>query len=203
MVGGSKSVRGRKKRRNAMNHAPRNPVTATHTRRRRRSLIWLGSGPTVANPAEAAAFDGPTAGVPTYRVASPPPAADVFVASGFGLPASVSGPAIRYLLDQVLCELCISRRQTLIRAVRAQHRKTRHQKKSEKCGGKISRSSAVTQKSHGVGVERAGREHIRCERQGPVGLEKCHTKALRGPQHSLDPPETKRILLKTNFFVNA
>src|SRR6267143_3694331 len=128
MVGGSKSVRGRKKRRNAMNHAPRNPVTATHTRRRRRSLIWLGSGPTVANPAEAAAFDGPTAGVPTYRVASPPPAADVFVASGFGLPASVSGPAIRYLLDQVNRELCISRRQTLIAAVKTQHRKTRHRK---------------------------------------------------------------------------
>src|SRR6266404_141291 len=126
MVGGSKSVRGRKKRRNAMNQAPRNPVTATHTRRRRRSLTWLGSGPTVANPAEAAAFDVPTAGVPTYLVASPPPAAGVFGASGFGLPASVSGPAIRYLLDQVLTKLRMRRRQGLILAVEAHHRRSRH-----------------------------------------------------------------------------
>src|SRR5882672_980659 len=94
-----------------MNHAPRNPVTATHTRRRRRSLTWLGSGPTVANPAEAAALDVPTAGVPTYLVASPPPAAVVFGASGLGLPASVSGPAIRYLLNQVLIKLCMRRGQ--------------------------------------------------------------------------------------------
>jgi len=34
---------------------------------------------------------------------------DVFGASGFGLPTSVSGPAIRYLLDQVLTKLCIRR----------------------------------------------------------------------------------------------
>src|SRR5207247_10513199 len=78
---------------------PRNPVTATHTRRRRRSLTRLASGPTVAKPAEAAALEVPTAGVPTYLVASPPPAADVFAASGFGLAESVSGPALRYLLD--------------------------------------------------------------------------------------------------------
>src|SRR5882762_5886401 len=75
-----------------MNHAPRKPVTATHTRRRRRSLTWLGSGPTVANPAEAAAFDVPTAGVPTYLVASPPPAADVFGVSRFGFRACHSLP---------------------------------------------------------------------------------------------------------------
>src|SRR6266566_4174107 len=99
MVGGSKSVRGRKKRRKAMNHAPRNPVTVTHTSRRRFRLISLGSGPTVAKPPAAAALDVPTAGVPTYLVASPPPAADVFAASGFGLAESVSGPAMRYLLD--------------------------------------------------------------------------------------------------------
>src|SRR6266851_6466751 len=99
MVGGSKSVRGRKKRRKAMNHAPKNPVTATHTRRRRRWLIALGSGPTVAKPPAAAALDVPTAGVPTYLVASPPPSADVFAASGFGLAESISGPAMRYLLD--------------------------------------------------------------------------------------------------------
>src|SRR6266571_4579765 len=99
MVGGSKSVRGRKKRRKAMNHAPRKPVTATHTSRRRCLFISLGSGPTVAKPAEAAALEVPTAGVPTYLVASPPPAADVFAASGFGLAESVSGPAMRYLLD--------------------------------------------------------------------------------------------------------
>src|SRR5882724_4799250 len=132
MVGGSKSVRGRKKRRNAMNQAPRNPVTATHTRRRRRSLTWLGSGPTVANPAEAAAFDVPTAGVPTYLVASPPPAADVFGASGFGLPASVSGPAIRYLLDQVLTKLRVLRKRALIPAAEARHRRSRHKNEIRK-----------------------------------------------------------------------
>src|SRR5882724_7171811 len=82
-----------------MNHAPRNPVTVTHTSRRRFRLISLGSGPTVAKPPAAAALDVPTAGVPTYLVASPPPAADVFAASGFGLAESVSGPAMRYLLD--------------------------------------------------------------------------------------------------------
>src|SRR5213593_2223149 len=108
-----------------MNHAPRNPVTVTHTRRRRLRLISLGSGPTVAKPPAAAAFDVPTAGVPTYLVASPPPAADVFGASGFGLPASVSGPAIRYLLDQVLTKLSIRRGQALIPAVEAQHRRSR------------------------------------------------------------------------------
>src|SRR2546428_6868729 len=99
MVGGSKSVRGRKNLKKAMNHAPRNAVTVTHTNRRRFRLISLGSGPTVAKPPAAAALDVPTAGVPTYLVASPPPAADVFAASGFGLAESASGPAMRYLLD--------------------------------------------------------------------------------------------------------
>src|SRR5712691_11445259 len=82
-----------------MNQAPRNPVTVTHTSRRRFRLISEGSGPTVAKPAAAAALDVPTAGVPTYLVASAPRAADVFAASGFGLAESVSGPAMRYLLD--------------------------------------------------------------------------------------------------------
>src|SRR6202040_4357650 len=82
-----------------MNHAPRNPVTVTHTSLRRFRLISVGSGPTVAKPPAAAALEVPTAGVPTYLVASPPPAADVFAASGFGLAESVSGPAMRYLLD--------------------------------------------------------------------------------------------------------
>src|ERR1700674_1057946 len=99
MVGGWKRVRGRKKRKKARNQAPKNAVTVVQTSRRRRWLIWLASGPTVANPAAAAALDVPTAGVPTYLVASPPPAADVFVASGFGLAESDSGPAMRYLLD--------------------------------------------------------------------------------------------------------
>src|SRR5437899_17582 len=81
-----------------MNHAPRNAVTVTHTSRRRFLLISLGSGPTVAKPPAAAALDVPTAGVPTYLVASPPPAADALAASGFGLAESVSGPAMRYLL---------------------------------------------------------------------------------------------------------
>src|SRR5437660_7388803 len=82
-----------------MNHAPRNAVTVTHTNRRRFRLISLGSGPTVAKPPAAAALDVPTAGVPTYLVASPPLAADDFAVSGFGLAESVSGPAMRYLLD--------------------------------------------------------------------------------------------------------
>src|SRR5258708_16301530 len=82
-----------------MNHAPRNPVTVTHTNRRRFRLISLGSGPTVAKPAAAAALDVPTAGGPTYLVASPPPAADVFAISAFGLAESDSAPALRYLLD--------------------------------------------------------------------------------------------------------
>src|SRR5713226_7420197 len=99
MVGGSKSVRGRKNLKKAMNQAPRNPVTVTHTSRLRFRLISLGSGPTVAKPPAAAALDVPTAGVPTYLVASPPPAAAVFAVSGFGLAESDSGPAMRYLLD--------------------------------------------------------------------------------------------------------
>src|ERR1700745_1831468 len=82
-----------------MNQAPKNPVTAVHTSRRRRWLISLGAGPTVAKPPAAAALDVPTAGVPTYFVASPPPAADVFAASGLVWADSVSGPAMRYLLD--------------------------------------------------------------------------------------------------------
>src|SRR5712692_6297771 len=98
MVGGSKSVRGRKKRRKAINQAPKNPVTAIQVRRRRLRLISLGSGPTVAKPAAAAALDVPTAGVPTYLVASPPPAADVFATSGSCLAESDSGPAMRSLL---------------------------------------------------------------------------------------------------------
>src|SRR5260370_7610552 len=99
MLGGSKSVRGRKKRRKAMNQAPKNPVTAIQVRRRRLRLISLGSGPTVAKPPAAAALDVPTAGVPTYRVASPPPPADVLAASAFGLAESHSAPPIRSLLD--------------------------------------------------------------------------------------------------------
>jgi hypothetical protein len=75
--------------------------------------------------------------------------------------------------------------------------------KSGKCEGEISGRTAVTQQSYAVGVERIEKERIRSERQGPVGLEKCDSIALRGPQHSLDPPATKRILLKTIFFVNA
>src|SRR5205807_2792669 len=102
MVGGSKRVRGRKKRRKAMNQAPRNAVTLHQTRRRRPSLVALGSGPTLARPPAAAALDVPTAGVPTYFVASLlPPAGDFaasllppagdFAASGLGLTVSDSG----------------------------------------------------------------------------------------------------------------
>src|SRR6266581_1972109 len=51
--------------RKEMNQAPRNAVTLHHTRRLRPSLAALAPGPTDATPAAAAAFDVPTAGVPT------------------------------------------------------------------------------------------------------------------------------------------
>src|SRR5260370_10221644 len=101
MVGGSKSVRGRKNLKKAMNQAPRNPVTKTHTSRRLFWLSSLGSGPTVAKPPAAAALDVPTAAVPTYLVASPPPAAGVFAPSGFSLAESVSRPPMRLLLESL------------------------------------------------------------------------------------------------------
>src|SRR5450432_1247144 len=66
---GSKRVRGKKNRKNARNHATRKPVTMVQTKRRRwRSISVEGAVP--ATPAAAAAFDVPTAGVPTYLVAS-------------------------------------------------------------------------------------------------------------------------------------
>src|SRR5215470_6224359 len=99
MVGGSKSVRGRKNRRKAINHAPRNAVTAHQTSRRRPSLASLGSGPTLATPPAGAALDVPTAGVPTYFVGSLSPAAGDFAASGLGFTASDSGTAMQDLLD--------------------------------------------------------------------------------------------------------
>src|SRR5690348_3407193 len=98
-----------------MNHAPRKAVTAHQTKRRRPSLAALGSGPTVARPPAAAAFDVPTAGVPTYFVASAPPVAGDFAASGLGpsalgLTVSDSGPAMHTLLDfYVLLEILFRR----------------------------------------------------------------------------------------------
>src|SRR6202167_213230 len=92
---GSKRVRGRKNRKKARNHAVRNAVTAAHTRRRRRRSISVLEGPVDVNPAAAAAFEVPTAGVPTYLVAStfvPSPAAAAgFAASGFGTGFAPSG----------------------------------------------------------------------------------------------------------------
>src|ERR1700687_1548463 len=82
MVAGSKRVRGRKKRKNARNHAVRNAVTDTHTSRRRRWLTTLSAGPTAATPAEAAAFEVPTAPEPTWGVAAPAGAGGVLAASG-------------------------------------------------------------------------------------------------------------------------
>src|SRR6202045_5093536 len=67
---GSKRVRGRKNRKKARNHAVRNAVTPTHTRRRRRRSTSVLEGPVEESPAEAAAFEVPTAGVPKYFVAS-------------------------------------------------------------------------------------------------------------------------------------
>src|SRR5208282_309270 len=54
-----------------MNQAVRNAATVLHTNRRRCRLISLSSGPTEATPPAAAALEVPTAGVPTYLVASP------------------------------------------------------------------------------------------------------------------------------------
>src|SRR5258708_4328558 len=94
---GSNRVRGRKKRKNARNHAIKNPVTMVQTKRRRwRSMSVDGAVP--ATPAAAAAFEVPTAGVPTYLVASCVPAAAGFAASGFGLTFPVSDSAMNSLL---------------------------------------------------------------------------------------------------------
>src|ERR1700747_1431256 len=84
---GSNRVRGRKKRKNARNQAARNPVTMVQTKRRRCRSISV-EGTVVATPAAAAAFEVPTAGVPTYFVASTLAAG--FAASGVGLTFSVS-----------------------------------------------------------------------------------------------------------------
>src|ERR1700675_4109211 len=82
---GSKRVRGRKSRKNARNHAVRNAVTPTHTRRRRRRSTSVLEGPGEDSPAEAAAFEVPTAGVPTYFVASTATRGAGCAGSGFGL----------------------------------------------------------------------------------------------------------------------
>src|SRR6266478_7390429 len=92
---GSNSVRGRKNRKKARNHAVRNAVTAIHTRRRRRRSMSVFDGPDEESPAAAAAFDVPTAGVPTYFVASTAPVVAGFAASGFGAGLPPSGSAIR------------------------------------------------------------------------------------------------------------
>src|SRR5437016_489273 len=70
-VAGSNNVRGRKNRKNARNHAPRNAPTPLQTKRRRRWSTVVSSGPTDAKPPAAAALEVPTAGVPTYLVAVP------------------------------------------------------------------------------------------------------------------------------------
>src|SRR5262249_6774964 len=90
-----------------MNHAARNPVTPHHTSRRRRALIWLPSGPMAATPAAATAFDVPTAGEPTYLLASSPPAAGL-AASVFDLSDVVSGPAMRTSWTRVLDQLVVT-----------------------------------------------------------------------------------------------
>jgi hypothetical protein len=67
---GSKRVRGRKNRKKARNQAVKKAVTPTQTSRRRRRSISVFDGPAEESPADAAAFEVPTAGVPTYFVAS-------------------------------------------------------------------------------------------------------------------------------------
>jgi hypothetical protein len=89
---GSKRVRGRKNRKKAKNHAVRNAVTETHTIRRRRWSISVFEGPAEESPAAAAAFEVPTAGVPTYLVASAALGGEVGAASGLGLGFGASLP---------------------------------------------------------------------------------------------------------------
>src|SRR5258707_13890944 len=90
-----------------MNQAPRKPVTAHQTRRRRRLLTWSSFGPTVATPAAGAAFEVPTAGVPTYlAAASSAEVAEGFAASGFGLSDKGSGPALWDLPAKKFVEIC-------------------------------------------------------------------------------------------------
>src|SRR5579872_2612351 len=97
---GSNSVRGRKNRKKARNHAVRKAVTRVQTKRRRwRSISVEGAVP--ATPAAAAAFDVPTAGVPTYLVASAG-LAGVLTASGFGLTVPVSNSAMNPPLPDLL-----------------------------------------------------------------------------------------------------
>src|SRR5271166_3706632 len=79
-----------------MSQAVRKAATVLHTNRRRCRLISLSSGPTEATPAPATALEVPTAGVPTYLVASPVRATEaaaeavtVAAAAGRGTEAAV------------------------------------------------------------------------------------------------------------------
>src|SRR5579872_254902 len=102
MLLGSNSVRGRKNRKKARNQAVRKAVTMVQTKRRRlRSISVEGAVP--ATPPAAAAFEVPTAGVPTYFVASTAGLAGVLAASGFGLTLSVSNSAMIPPLPDFSC----------------------------------------------------------------------------------------------------
>ena len=70
----------------------RNAVTPTHTNRRRRRSTSVLEGPAEESPADAAAFEVPTAGVPTYLVASTALRVAGCAASGFGLGFGCSVP---------------------------------------------------------------------------------------------------------------
>src|SRR3984957_11390497 len=98
---GSKRVRGRKNRKKARNHAVRNAVTPTHTNRRRRRSTSVFDGPDEESPADAAALEVPTAGVPTYFVASTAVFGAGCAASGLGLGfgCSLPGTAMSALLS--------------------------------------------------------------------------------------------------------
>jgi hypothetical protein len=67
-VAGSNKTRGRKNRKNAMNHAARKAATQLQTNLRRRRSVTVFVDPTEGMPAAAAAFEIPIAGVPTYCV---------------------------------------------------------------------------------------------------------------------------------------
>jgi hypothetical protein len=67
-------------------------VTPTQTSRRRRRSMSVFDGPEEESPPAAAAFEVPTAGVPTYFVASTGLRGAGCAASGFGLEFGCSLP---------------------------------------------------------------------------------------------------------------
>src|SRR5262245_61510205 len=108
-----------------MNHAARNAATPAHTSRRRIWSTSLFDGPTAATPPAAAAFDVPTAGVPTYLVAPAPPSpAGAFTAGGVGAvftgSSAIPPPGFHYKAPSI-CRDQLRPFTTRARAQRAPH----------------------------------------------------------------------------------